>query len=79
MPPGLIIGGILGSNLGLHETIWVGAIGGLFAFLPILLSPVVGLREIPAMTPEAGTETDASPGPDVEEPSWPGPGPAPDS
>jgi MFS family permease len=47
MPIGLIIGGVLGSTIGLHETIWVGVIGGLFVFLPILFSPVVGLREIP--------------------------------
>jgi MFS family permease len=54
MPIGLIVGGILGSTVGLHETIWIGVIGGLFTFLPILLSPVVGLREIP--TQGAGDE-----------------------
>ena len=52
MPIGLIVGGVLGSTIGLHETIWIGAIGGLFAFVPILLSPVVKLREIPTGAPE---------------------------
>jgi MFS family permease len=52
MPVGTIAGGLLGTFSGLHETIWIGAIGGLFAFLPPLLSPVWRLREIPA-GPEA--------------------------
>ena len=47
MPIGTILGGVLGTVAGLHETIWIGAIGGLFAFVPPLLSPVWGLREIP--------------------------------
>ena len=47
MPIGIIVGGILGSTIGLHATIWVGAIGGCFAFVPVLFSPVRSLREIP--------------------------------
>ncbi len=35
IPLGAIIGGILGDLIGLHATIWVGAIGGLLAFLPV--------------------------------------------
>jgi len=31
----------------------VGAIGGVFAFLPVLLSPVFRLREIPTQVAEA--------------------------
>jgi predicted MFS family arabinose efflux permease len=53
IPIGLIVGGVLGSTIGLHATIWVGAIGGLFAFLTVLLSPVASLREIPTRVPEA--------------------------
>ncbi|HTC85731.1 MAG TPA: MFS transporter [Candidatus Acidoferrum sp.] len=83
MPIGLIVGGVLGSTIGLHETIWVGAIGGVVAFLPILFSPVVGLREIPAMAEDAGAAAAAAPEAeataDAEPPSWPGPGPAPDA
>jgi MFS family permease len=81
MPPGLIIGGVLGSNLGLHETVWVGAIGGLFAFLFILFSPVARLREIPPV--EGDTTNTAEPETphaiELERGSWPGPGPAPDA
>ena len=45
MPIGTIAGGLLGTFVGLHEAIWIGAIGGLFAFLPPLLSPVWRLRD----------------------------------
>ena len=53
IPFGQILGGFLGGLIGLHETIWVGAIGGLFAFLPIFFSPVRSLHEIPAPEPDA--------------------------
>lgn len=46
IPLGAISGGFLGGVIGLHNTIWVGAIGSLFAFIPVALSPV---REIVAM------------------------------
>jgi MFS family permease len=47
MPIGAFIGGILGSSIGLRPTLWVSAIGGLFAFIPPLLSPVRSLERIP--------------------------------
>jgi MFS family permease len=52
IPVGSILGGTLGGLIGLHETIWIGAIGGVFVFLPVLLSPVRSLREIPAGDPD---------------------------
>jgi MFS family permease len=52
IPIGSTIGGFLGGVIGLHETIWIGAIGGLFVFLPVLLSPVRSLRTIPEADPE---------------------------
>ena len=81
MPPGLIIGGVLGSNLGLHETVWVGAIGGLFAFLFILFSPVARLREIRPVEGDATNtaEPETPHAIELERGSWPGPGPAPDA
>jgi len=54
LPIGSLIGGVLATTLGLHETLWVGTILGLFAFLPVLLSPVRGLRDMPQVT---GSET----------------------
>jgi MFS family permease len=53
IPVGSILGGILGGLIGLHQTIWIGAIGGVFGFLPIFFSPVRRLRTIPAIDPEA--------------------------
>jgi len=47
IPIGSIAGGILGGVIGLHATIWVGAIGALFGFIPVALSPVRSLRTMP--------------------------------
>jgi len=47
MPIGSIIGGILGSTIGLHETIWVGAILGFMPAIFPFFSPVRYLRTMP--------------------------------
>jgi MFS family permease len=47
MPLGALLGGALGTWFGIRSALWVAAIGALFAFLPILLSPVPKLREMP--------------------------------
>ncbi|HJU47895.1 MAG TPA: MFS transporter [Gaiellaceae bacterium] len=47
MPLGSLLGGALGTWIGLRETMWLAAIGGSFTFLPVLLSPVRSLREMP--------------------------------
>jgi MFS family permease len=47
MPLGMLLGGAIASAFGLHAAIWVGAIGMSLAFLPVLLSPVRTLREMP--------------------------------
>ncbi len=47
IPIGTIAGGILGSTIGLHNTIWVGALGATVGFVPIALSPVRHLRAMP--------------------------------
>ena len=48
IPIGALIGGILGNVFGLVPVLWVSAIGASLSFLPVLFSPVRGLREIPA-------------------------------
>jgi MFS family permease len=61
IPIGATIGGFLGGVIGLHETIWIGAIGGAFVFLPVLFSPVRSLQRIPDPEPdEAESEPVAS-------------------
>jgi hypothetical protein len=47
MPIGSLIGGALGNTIGLRPTLWVAAVGGLFSFVPPLLSPVRSLEQIP--------------------------------
>ena len=47
MPLGGLIGGTLGSTVGVRETLWIGAIGQSLAFLPIFLSPLRWMRELP--------------------------------
>jgi MFS family permease len=52
MPIGALIGGVLGNTIGIRPTLWVAAIGGLFSFVPPLLSPVRSLQRIPEAEPE---------------------------
>ena len=47
MPLGALIGGALATWFGLRTAIWTGAIGMSLAVLPVLLSPVRTLREMP--------------------------------
>jgi MFS family permease len=58
MPVGAILGGALGSIIGLYPTIVIGAVGGLVAFIPVTLSPVRHITAMPAPVedePGAGT------------------------
>ena len=47
IPIGTLLGGTLGSTVGLRETIVVGAIGGGLSVLWIVFSPQRHLREMP--------------------------------
>jgi predicted MFS family arabinose efflux permease len=47
IPLGALVGGILASTIGLRPTLWVGAAGSCLCFVPILLSPLRSLREMP--------------------------------
>lgn len=48
MPLGGVLGGVLGSWLGVRPALLVAAIGGCLAFLPVLLSPLRTMRELPS-------------------------------
>jgi MFS family permease len=52
IPLGALVGGVLTTWIGLKETLIVGGIGTCLPFLPVLLSPVRGLREIPESAEE---------------------------
>jgi MFS family permease len=60
IPIGGIVGGFLGGTIGLQATIWVAAIGGLFVFLPVLLSPVRSINEMPEPVDEEAAATAVS-------------------
>jgi MFS family permease len=53
IPLGATLGGVLGSVIGLHNTIWVGALGALLAIVPVLLSPIRQIRAMPESAEEA--------------------------
>ena len=57
MPIGAIIGGALGSVIGLQPTIVIGAIGGLVAFLPVTLSSVRHIVTMPDQVDDGGAAT----------------------
>jgi MFS family permease len=48
LPLGGIIGGALGTLIGVRATLLVAAVGGALAFLPVFLSPLRRLRELPS-------------------------------
>uniref|UniRef100_UPI000849A698 MFS transporter n=1 Tax=Actinacidiphila rubida TaxID=310780 RepID=UPI000849A698 len=46
-PLGAVVGGLLGSTLGVRPTLWIATAGGMLCVLWVLPSPVPGLRELP--------------------------------
>jgi MFS family permease len=48
LPLGALVGGVLGTLIGIRPTLWVGAFGVLLCPLPVLLSPLRRLRDLPA-------------------------------
>ncbi len=60
MPIGSILGGIVASVVGVHNAIWIGAIGSCLPFLSVLFSPVRALRTMPEPVVEGGAATVAT-------------------
>jgi MFS family permease len=46
-PLGSVVGGLLGSTIGLRSTLWIGAVGALAGVLWLLPSPIPRLRDLP--------------------------------
>jgi MFS family permease len=57
MPIGALLGGALATATSMHLALWVGGIGGLFMFLPVALSSVRSLSELPEPEREPVHET----------------------
>ncbi|MGI8721783.1 MAG: MFS transporter [Geodermatophilaceae bacterium] len=47
MPLGGLVGGSLGAWLGVLPTLWIAALGSILAFLPVFLSPLRTMRDLP--------------------------------
>jgi MFS family permease len=52
LPLGALLGGAIASTTSMRTALWVGAIGGAFSFLPVLLSSVRSIVEMPEPEPE---------------------------
>jgi MFS family permease len=64
MPLGAFLGGVLGATLGVRTTLLIAAIGGALAFVPVFLSPLRTMRELPSYV--AAVPLDQQAGPLVE-------------
>jgi MFS family permease len=62
IPIGGIIGGVIATVGGVSTAIWVGALGSFLAVIPLVITPVRTLREMPTPTDE-GTATTAGAAP----------------
>ncbi|MFI1035108.1 hypothetical protein [Streptomyces sp. NPDC020951] len=54
MPLGALMGGLLGSTIGVRATLLAGAVGQSLTFLPVFLSPLRRMRELPSYAESAG-------------------------
>jgi MFS family permease len=59
IPLGTLFGGALATAYSLRTALWVGAIGSLFTFLPVLLSPVRSIRKLPEAAEPTPSEAEA--------------------
>ncbi len=48
MPIGAFVGGVLGQAFGIRAVLWIALAGSALACLPVLLSPLLSMRDMPA-------------------------------
>ncbi|MDX2297757.1 MULTISPECIES: MFS transporter [Streptomyces] len=56
-PIGALVGGVLGTAIGVRPTLWVATVGAVFAVLWLLPSPLPRMRELPTREREQATAT----------------------
>jgi len=59
MPVGALLGSALGQSIGVRQAMWVGVLGELLAVIPVLLSPLRTMRELPRRFTDADAEAPA--------------------
>ena len=47
MPIGAFLGGVLGQQLGVRPVLWIAVVGATLAALPVVLSPLMSMRDLP--------------------------------
>ena len=47
MPIGAFVGGVLGEQVGPRNVFWIGLVGSALASLPVVFSPLLGMRDLP--------------------------------
>jgi MFS family permease len=47
MPIGAFLGGVIGHQFGLRTVFWIEAFGAILAAMPVLFSPLLGMRDLP--------------------------------
>ncbi len=47
IPLGGVLGGVLGQVFGIRTALWIAAVGGLLPCLPLMFSPLRGMRDLP--------------------------------
>ena len=57
MPVGSLLGGVLGTAIGVRETLFAAAAGGSLTFLPVFLSPLRRMRQLPSYTEHPPAES----------------------
>ena len=60
MPIGGLLGGVLGEWLGVLPALWIATAGGFLACLPVVLSPLLTMRDLPDEL-DAATPADGAP------------------
>jgi MFS family permease len=69
IPIGSFVGGVLGATIGLRPTLWVAVGGSALAVLPVVLSPLRTMRELPTEYEPAAVGDRAADGPAVDGPA----------
>jgi predicted MFS family arabinose efflux permease len=59
-PLGAVVGGLLGSGVGLRPTLLIAAVGGMLGSVWLLRSPLPGVRTMESLTPVPCYSTSSS-------------------